>query len=135
MDPMIADLPFPEQPMSPAQAHGGVKLFQIHDRDYYMGIFETIVGPAVCLVTFNLQSQEKWRFVQLLNLSTVAPDMREPEGAETMFGKVLTAFNKWLAALFPPETPADDWEWAEVHERIMHIEYDADREIFVDGRL
>ena len=118
--------PFPEQPLAPPQAYGNTLKFDINGREYFLGLWEMLaVGPTVCLVTFNANADDKWRFVWQHKPHKVNPNELTGEGLDMFIKTIIKELTAWFQKQVMTETGTEGKpipaEYRELYERLQGI--------------
>jgi|SaaInlStandDraft_2_1057019.scaffolds.fasta_scaffold224809_1 hypothetical protein len=114
--------------MAPDQALGRITFKHvIGGKDYYLGIWNiNQIGPAVCLVGYDLQGGDKWCFVVMDTIHTVNPDQRTGDGLIKYIQELLVQLNSWISQVIKTE---DDFpvEFEELRQKLAQIRFDGEK--------
>lgn len=102
-------MPINVQPLSPDQAVYKIpesNVYNIGGRDWYIGIWETAAGRSLCLVGFDTQGTQKWRFVVYESLH--AGEWVGEDKLNMLIDKWIEALNNWVKGILTFEEPEDN---------------------------
>lgn len=124
-------MPIDVQPMAPDQAKYKIpqsNIYVIGGREWYMGIWtNAALGvDQLCMVGFDTQGTQKWRFVVYETLST-----GEMEDADVLITKWLGKLNSWIKELMEFAEP--EVQHKTFLERMHNITYDPVENQFKEG--
>tara|TARA_B110000263_G_C15142634_1_gene434073 strand:+ start:399 stop:782 length:384 start_codon:yes stop_codon:yes gene_type:complete len=110
------------QSLHPSRSKVKTKSFSINGTLFYAGIFDvSLAGDSFCLVSWNMNGDEKWRFVHMLKAS---PSYVQDVGGYDMFlSRIIRELNEWLLR-FLPNTEELSPHLTELQEMINTLKYD-----------